>query len=218
MSVTILYYTSNREGEEFEGRIRQNILNVKGDLPIISISHKPIDFGENICVGDVGVSGFNMFRQIQIGLKRVKTKFVVSAEADCLYPKGYFQFVPSRNDACYRTSNTYVMPQERPFFFRKHEGATHSQVINKDYYFNRLNELFKGAPEWSVEEKNFPKERTGKDDIFDEVMVYKSKYPVVQIKTHRSMRHYTASDRTEIHQLPYWGKGVDFRKKYYGDK
>ena len=71
MSVTILYYTSNREGEEFEGRIRQNILNVKGDLPIISISHKPIDFGENICVGDVGVSGFNMFRQIQIGLKRV---------------------------------------------------------------------------------------------------------------------------------------------------
>ena len=216
--ITILYYTSNKEGKQFEDRVKENILSVVGDLPIISVSQKPIDLGENICVGEVGVSGFNMFRQVQVGLERVKTKFVVSAEADCLYPKGYFQFVPNRDDVCYRTTHTYVMPQERAFFFRKHEGATHSQVIGKEYYSNRLNNLFIGAPDWSVKEKNFPKERTGKDDIFDEIMIYKSKYPVVQVKTHRSMRHYTASERTPIHELPYWGKGVDFRQKYYGDK
>ena len=34
--ITIIYYSSNREKSEFEERIRDNILNVCGDLPIIS--------------------------------------------------------------------------------------------------------------------------------------------------------------------------------------
>lgn len=215
--ITILYYTSNMEGEVFEGRIRQNILDVKGDIPLISVSQKPLDFGENICVGEVGASGFNMFRQIQIGLERVKTKFVVAAEADCLYPYDYFNFIPSRDDIAYRTDRTYVMPQERAFFFRKFGGATHSQVVGTEYYKKVLADLFKDAPEWSMQERNFPKERTRKDDIFDEYVIYHSRYPVVQIKTHRSMRHYTESERTPIYKLPFWGEGKDFREKYYAD-
>lgn len=215
--ITILYYTSNQEGEVFEGRIRQNILDVKGDIPLVSVSQKPIDFGENICVGEVGASGFNMFRQIQIGLERVKTKFVVAAEADCLYPFDYFNFIPSREDIAYRTDQTYVMPQHRSFFFRKFGGATHSQVVGTEYYKKVLADLFKDAPEWSTQERNFPKERTRKDDVFDEYVIYKSRYPVVQIKTHRSMRHYTESERTPIYKLPFWGEGTDFRKRYYAD-
>jgi hypothetical protein len=213
---TILYYTSNREGENFEQRIRDNILKVS-NLPIVSVSQKPIDFGKNIVVGDHGVSGFNMFRQVQIGLKEVKTKFVISAEADCLYPPDYFEFVPPRVDVPYRDSNTWVMPQWRAFFWNKKESATHTQVVGTKFYLDTLNKLFHDAPDWSVKENNFPKERHKKEDVFDEIKHWKSKYPVVQIKTKRSMRHYTHSERIDTHELPYWGKGVDFRKKYYGD-
>src|SRR5438132_1087410 len=92
--VTILYYTSNREDPEFEARVKQNLLKVCGDLPIISISQKPIKLGKNICIKDVGTSGFNMFRQVEIGCKLAETPFVISAEADCLYPPDYFQFIP----------------------------------------------------------------------------------------------------------------------------
>ena len=81
---TILYYTSNRENEEFEEKIRQNILENCGDLPIISISQKPIDFGKNICVGDVGHSYLNEWRQILIGAKKARTKHVILCEADFL--------------------------------------------------------------------------------------------------------------------------------------
>ena len=83
---TIIYYTSNREDPAFEQRVRENILKNSGGLPIISVSHQPIDFGKNICVGDVGTSGFNMFRQVQIACEAATTQFVISAEAARVFP------------------------------------------------------------------------------------------------------------------------------------
>lgn len=204
---TIIYYTSNREKPDFEERVKENILKVCGDLPIISVSQKPIDFGKNICVGDVGTSGFNMFRQVQIALEQVKTKFVISAEADCAYPPDYFQFTPPKDNIPYRTSNLYVMPDARDYFFYKKEGATHAQIVGRDFYLETLNKLFEGAPKWNTEEKNFPRERHHKVDVFDEIAHWETKNPVFQIKTHRGMRYYTHSDRTPIPEIPYWGSG-----------
>jgi len=185
------------------------------------VSQKPINFGKNICVGDIGVSGFNMFRQVQIGLKEAKTKFVLSLEADCLYPPSYFIFIPKRDDRCYRNSNLYVMAHKRPIFWKKEEGATHAQVINREFYIKRLKELFKGAPQWSPEEKNFPRERHHKVDVFEpnEIVHYQTKNPVVQIKTSDSMRTYTHSDRIDRYSIPYWGDSRIFRRKYFdGEK
>lgn len=216
--LTILYYTSNRENPEFEKRIQENLLRNCGGLPIISISHKPIDFGINICVGDIGVSGFNMFRQVLIGCEATSSKFVISAEADCLYPPDYFTFIPEKDDICYRNNNLYVMPDYKDYFFYKKEGATHAQIVGREFYIKRLKELFKNAPEWSIEEKNFPKERWGKEDIFDEIEYYKTENPVFQIKTHKGMRYYTHSERIPISSLPYWGNGEKVRAYYLHGK
>lgn len=214
---TIIYYTSNREKPDFEKRVQENLLKVCGDLPIVSVSQKPIKLGKNICVGDVGTSGFNMFRQVQIACEAATTPFVISAESDCLYPPDYFQFIPPRLNACYRNSNLYVMPDHRDFFFYKKEGATHAQIVGREFYLSTLKKLFAGAPQWSTEEKNFPKERLKQQDVFTEILYWKSENPVFQIKTHRSMRYYTHSDRTPIHELPYWGSGGDIRSYYMKD-
>lgn len=215
---TIIYYTSNKEKPRFEKRVQENLLSICGDLPIISVSQKPINLGTNICVGDVGVSGFNMFRQVQIACEAATTEFVISAEADCLYPPDYFTFVPPRNNVCYRNSNLYVMPDQRNFFFYKEEGATHAQVIGREFYLKRLKELFGDAPQWNTEEKNFPKERHRKEDIFDKVEYFRTDNPVFQIKTHKGMRYYTHSDRTPINELPYWGNGLNVRQYYLHGK
>ncbi len=215
MNATIVYCTSNKEDENFENKVRSNISALKGDVPLISVSQKPIDFGTNICVGDnVGVSGFNFFRQVLIGCKAATTDFIISAEADCLYPPDYFAFRPERLDVCYRNSNLYVMPDKRSFFFFKEEGATHAQIVGRQFYIDTLERLFKGAPEWSAEEKNFPRERKLGIDVFNDVSYYKTENPVVQIKTHRGMRYHTHSDRTPIQEIPYWGDGTLFRNYY----
>jgi hypothetical protein len=214
MSATILYYTSNKEDPAFERRIIENLLEHCGELPIISISQQPIDLGYNIVVGDVGVSGFNMFRQVQRGLEATGTDFVISAEADCLYPPDYFTYRPPRLDRCYRNSNLYVMPDLRSFYFKKSEGATHAQIVGREYYLETLNKLFEGAPEWSTEERNFPKERHKQEDVFTETEMYETENPVFQIKTHKGMRYYTHSDRTPIQEIPYWGDGRIMRNKF----
>lgn len=219
MRTTAIYYSSNREKPEFEERIRDNILKYCGDLPIISVTQKPIDFGTNICVGDVGASGFNMFRQVLIACKEAKTPFVTSIEADCVYPPDYFEYIPPRKDLAYRNTNLYVMPQHRAYFWKKEEGATHAQVVGREFYISVLEKWFKGQPEWSVEQKNFPKEisRAKCDDVFwrNELAYYETDNPVIQIKTSQSMRHYTNSDRQARHELPFWGTGREFREKFY---
>lgn len=211
---TIIYYTSNREDPGFEGRVIENLLSVSKGLPIISVSQKPLDLGKNICVGDVGTSGFNMFRQVQIALEIATTPYVISAEADCIYPPDYFEFVPPELDRCYRDSNLYVMPDARDYYFHKVEGATHAQIVGREYYKQTLEKLFEGAPKWSIEEKNFPKERTRQNDVFGKIYYWKTENPVFQIKTHRGMRYYTHSDRTPILELPYWGPGKIMRAYY----
>jgi len=217
-SSSIIYYTSCHEEEGFENRIKENLLKVCGDIPIVSVSQKPISLGTNICVGDVGASGYNCFRQILIACEAATTKFVISAEADCLYPEDYFTFIPPRDDVCYRDSNLYVMPDMRDFYFKKSEGATHAQVVGREFYIKRLKELFKDAPQWSIEEKNFPKERHRKADIFDKIEYWETENPVVQIKTHKGLRYYTHSDRTPIPEIKYWGHGKLIRNYYIKNK
>ena len=211
---TILYYSSNKENSDFENKVIENIKKNCGDLPIISVTFKPMDFGKNICVGEHVPTGFNMFRQVLLGCKEVQTEFIISAESDCLYPPDYFTFRPERNDAVYRDANLYVMGDHRNYYWAKPEGATHAQIVGRLYYIEMLEKLFKDAPEWSDTEKNFPKERWGKEDIFDTINYYKTENPVIQIKTHQGMRYYTHSDRTPIYSLPYWGEGKILRKKY----
>lgn len=219
-TATIVYCSSNMENPAFEQRVRDTILKNSGGLPIICVSQKPIpNFGENIVVGDdIGVSGFNFFRQVQIGCERAKTEFIISAEADCLYPPDYFQFRPPVSDVPYRNKNLYVMPDRRSFYFKKEEGATHAQVVGRQFYLDRLTQLFEGAPQWSAEEKNFPRERGLGVDVFKKIAYWETENPVVQIKTHRGMRYYTHSDRVERESIDYWGDGDKIRRYYlYGE-
>lgn len=212
---TILYCSSNRENPDFEKRIIDNLIEVSGNLPIVSVTQKPMELGRNICVTDVGASGFNYFRQILIGLREINTKFVISAEADCLYPKSYFDFVPEKDDICYRATKVYVMPDGRDYFFHKKEGSTLGQIVGRDFYLSTMEELFKGAPEWSVEEKNFPKERHKHEDIFAHIERWEPPAPIVTFKTHRGLRFFTHSQRIPIYSLPYWGDGKSLRAYYF---
>lgn len=213
--ITILYCSSNREKPDFEKRIIENLLRVNGGIPIISVTQQPLDLGRNICVGDVGASGFNYFKQVLIGLREIKTKFTIMAEADCLYPSGYFDFIPERENICYRANDIYIVPDRRNYFFYKKEGSTFAQIVGTEFYKTTLETLFDGAPEWSTEEKNFPKERYRKSDVFKEFERWNPPAPLISFKTHMGMRYYTHSERTPIYELPYWGNSKKLCDYYY---
>jgi hypothetical protein len=200
------------EDSEFEKKIQENILENCGGLPIISVTQKPTDFGTNIRVGNVGASGFNMIRQILIGCYAAKTRFIISAEADCLYPPDYFAFRPERDDICYRNTNTYLMGYKRKCFWKKNEGGTWAQVINREFYIKRLEFLLKGEPKWDATKKNFPKEKGLK--FFDEFETFETYFPCISIKTGKGMRKFSNSERVDIPELPYWGTGESIYNYY----
>ena len=208
---TIIYVTSNRERPEFEKKIQEDILSKCGDTPIVSVSQKPINFGKNICVGDVGTSGYNFCRQVLIACQNATTPYVTHAEADCLYSPDYFTFIPPRLDACYRNKNIYVQKYNNDWF-RKKNSSTFSSVVGREFYVKRLEELFEGMPKWNTEMKDFPKE-IGKL-LFNSYEFFETKYPCISFKTGQGMRKHSPAGSTPIYELPYWGSVKKLREKY----
>ena len=143
---TIIYYTSNREDEAFEAKVRRKLLEVKGDIPIISISHKPIDFGKNICIGEHEPSNVLIYKQILLGCKAAVSPFIISAEADFLYCPEYFAFIPPKKDKIYRYHHIGLLWKHHWGFFRKlySEGA---QIAGREYLISLFERRLEGASE-----------------------------------------------------------------------
>jgi hypothetical protein len=68
-----------------------------------------MDFGDNICVGDIGRSGLNIDIQIKAGLDKADTEFIAIAEHDCVYSKEHFDWVPPDNELFYYNTNNWLL-------------------------------------------------------------------------------------------------------------
>jgi hypothetical protein len=198
------------EDPRFEKKIQSDLLLKSGNLPIISVSQKPIDFGKNICVGEVGASGFNFCRQVLIACEAATTDFIIHAEADCLYSPDYFYFEPPKLDIPYRNTNIYVQKYRQDFACKK-SSSTFSQVVGREFYIERLKYLLNGLPDWSLEYKNFPKEIH--KSLFDSFEYFRTKFPCISFKTGKGMRKHSNSDEVPIYNLPHWGDIKSLRRK-----
>ncbi len=199
MNCTIIYYTGNTEKEAFENKVRENILKVKGNLPIISVSQKPIDFGKNICVGEIGKSYKNAFKQVLIGCQAADTEYVVMTESDCLYPLGYFDFVPTNPNVIYTYDNVWLMwDRDNRTRFYKHGTTCGSIVLGRELYINMLKDgmpnFFKPEVKW----KHF----TGE--------------PLINIKTRNGVSFGTTLTKgvNPKQSFPYWGNVEDVKRNY----
>jgi len=211
MQGAIIYISSNREKPEFENKIVEDMLEKKGNLPVYSVTQKPMVFGINKCVGNVGTSGFNICRQLQIVIGMVKEDYVISCEADCLYSPDYFRFIPPRLDAVYRNTNNYVIPYRQDYFYTK-DSQLAFQVAGKDFLLKRLNYLLRGQPMWNTNMKNFPKEI--RKPFLEEWETFKTRFGCFQFKTGDGLRKQTRHGKEAIPEIPYWGEAKKLREKY----
>lgn len=206
---TIIYYTSNREDERFEQVIRDQILRAAGDIPIISVSQKPIDFGYNICVGNVGISNQNAHRQFQIGCEAATTEYVHSAESDTLYPSEYFRFIPNDLNHAYRTP-IYLFKRGKPYFYRKRasESAT---VVGREYVIKAINKSLQNRGLWRCTLE------TAKEVPYTfrhgNWKPFRLNVPIVNIKTPNQMHQWHGYDEM-VEELPLWGNAKDIERLF----
>jgi len=111
--LTIIYYTDNCVADSIGNLVRNQIQ--KSGKSIISVSQKPIDFGKNICVGDIGRSYKNIQTQILAGITAAKTRYIALSEHDTLYPDGYFDWIPPTDKIFYYNKNrVFVVAKKGP--------------------------------------------------------------------------------------------------------
>lgn len=208
MNATIIYYTHNRENPEFERKVQKNILDNCADLPIISISHKPISFGTNICVGEQSLAYSNVLMQTLIGLKEAKTDFCIGAEDDCLYPPDYFKFTPPTKDNVYRYTNVVVHFDGRHRFWKK-GSVEAAQMCGKKFWIKSIERILGKNDSWQPMKVNPPFVFTTGDKYS-----WTGKNPVIYFKTRASLNFKTGFTAGSMTEVPYWGSAEEVYNRY----
>jgi len=149
--LTVVYYTSNYISEHFFKHTMDALLNSIGDLPLITVSQKPMDIGENICVGNIGRSHLNIYRQILWGAKAARTRYVALAEDDILYPASHFDLRPSSDEIFNYDVNKWSLYtwHKPPIFSRLDNTVVHQLISNRDYLVDDMEERFRLWPDES---------------------------------------------------------------------
>lgn len=208
--LTICYYSANQESPVFEQKIIDNLIKQAGDIPIISVTRKPLRLGKNICIGEQSICYINSFRQLLVGLEEAKTEFCIAAESDCLYPPEYFQFTPPTNDNVYRYTNLWVHFDGRDRFWKK-SCVEAAQMCDRLHWIKSIKKVLAGHDGWNpAPNKDLPLIFTTRDKYS-----WTGKNPVLYFKTHNGINFKTGYDQEgSVKELPYWGTAEEVHNKY----
>jgi hypothetical protein len=97
-------------------KCRELLLQAAGNIPIVSVSQEPLDFGLNVCVGKIGRSGYSIDRQLYAGLEKITTKWVAMAEHDCVYSPEHFQWTPPDDEHFWYNDHVWLVQLHNPKF------------------------------------------------------------------------------------------------------
>lgn len=140
--LTVVYYTSNQLPDATATAIRTVLRTSCVGLPIISVSQKPLAFGRNIHVGEIGASTRNLYYQVLVGAKAANTDYVALCEDDCLYPPSHFTTVLP-DDFGYNMNRWRVHTWDaHPVFSHKNRCGLHQLVCPRDLLIEHLEERF----------------------------------------------------------------------------
>lgn len=194
MTKGIIYYTDNGLGEPIFSLVQKLIL--KSGLPIVSISLKPIDFGENFVL-NLTPSYLTMIKQIVKALEVSRSDYVFFCEHDVLYPISHFDFTPSKDDIFYYNANVWrwkyldnlAITYDRLICL---SGLCVNRKFALDHYRKRLKKIKDSGLEkdtrhepawariWGYEPGTKKMKRGGFSD--DDFETWRSKYPIIDIR------------------------------------
>ena len=203
--MTIIYYSCNNESPAFEQKVMDNIKEQAKGLEIISVTHKPVDLGRNICIGEKPICYSNSFKQLLIGLRASTSDFCISAEADVLYSPDYFKFTPPVKDKVYRYDNLYVHFADRDRFWRK-AWSEGTQMCGREHWIKSIEAILENPDSWEPEPFKF---------IFQEKLEYSwTGLPCLLFKTRQATHFKTGFEQGSVGEIPYWGTAQEVKRKY----
>ena len=230
-NLTVIYYTSNwldTHNPYFLENTKKQLLVAIGGLPLISVSQKPMAFGKNVCVGDIGRSHLNIYRQILEGSKAAKTKYVAMAEDDILYSYEHFHnYVPDRNIFAYDMNKWSIYTWINPplYSYKVNRRVVNSLIAPRDMLVEAMEERFNKFKD--IPEDKIPLHHWGDPGRYEshlgvtvrETEEWYSKCPNIVFSHPEAYGYLSRGTRKELGylkalELPYWGRVEDIIKLY----
>jgi hypothetical protein len=106
---TIIHITDNSLDPKLAAFCRNMLVSAAHDIPIISVSQRPIDLGTNICVGDIGRNWISLYNQLLAGISAATTPWVAICEHDCLYSHEHLSHQPPDPGVFWYNSNCWLV-------------------------------------------------------------------------------------------------------------
>lgn len=183
--LTLLYYTANTIEDYLGENVRKHLLKVNnGKYPIVSISQKPLKFGdENICVGEIGKSYYNCYKQILVGAKKVKTEYIAMCEDDTLYSTEHFAHRPSDKKVFSYNKNMWYV--EETEYWNKGWVGMCTCIVATQYLIEILAPRFEKYPQENGVSKRFFQEPGRLDGAKAEY--WHSKIPILTFNYFRAL-------------------------------
>jgi len=199
----VIYYTNNKLDElkadwMLDGLVKDSIKASR--LPIVSVSQKPIDFGENFVL-PLKSSPVSMVEQIIVALLASKADYVFFCEHDVIYHPSHFEFTPPTDDTFYYNTNVWRCHPRRNICvtydgMRSLSGMCANRELALIHFIKRLNHIFKKGyhkeisrnPRWArvmgYEPGKSPRNGGFSNDKLDE---WKSELPNLDIRHRLTM-------------------------------
>lgn len=212
----IIYYTDNRLSEPIFSMVQRLIVN--SNLPIVSVSLKPIDFGRNIVL-NLAPGYLTMMKQVTCALESSESDNVFFCEHDVLYPLSHFDFTPQKDDIFYY--NAYVWRWKYP----SNLAITYDRLLSLsslcvnrafalDHYRKRLKKIAEmqydrdnrheplWARRWGYEPGTKKIKRGGFSD--DDFETFRSPDPIVDIRHGKTFSQSKVTLDSFVHKPTNW--------------
>lgn len=220
--LSVIYITANEMPERWAHFQVDQLLRAVGDVPIISISRKPMALGVNL-IDENQKCYWNIYMQMLRAAKAAKTEYVAMAEDDVLYTKEHFlEFRPPKDKVSYDRSRWSLFTWD-PIYCVRQRISNCSLIAPTGLIIEALTER---RNKWPEGPPNELVGEVGREKVDKRLGVtvrgcveWYCSSPIVQLN-HPSGTDETQRTRWKRHgqikayDIPHWGKAVDVARIY----
>ena len=152
-----------------------------------------------------------------IGAREAKTKYISIAEADQLYPPGYFDCEPGPlgpDESLYMYSNLWVLREFDVDHYARKEFGDWCIYVDREFFINRLLKYLHKNESWGMDRV---RSIIGRRDTPDKLKWkwFDVGLPVITVKTSQNISKNTGITGELVRELPHWGRARDL-SRYLG--
>ena len=223
--LTILYISASQMPESWMTYQIKQLLIAIGDTPIISVSRKPLDLGQNL-LDTENRCYWNIYMQMLRASKLAQTPYVAMVEDDTLYSHEHFaDFRPHKNMVSYNRSRWSLLSwRAEKIYCMRQRVSNCSLIAPTELLIEALEERAKKHPNGH----NYVGE-VGRKKVDRKLRVtererveWYSKVPIIQLNHRTGTDKGGGPGRRKPHgqikaiDIPYWGTAEGVCNHYYG--